>query len=214
MQLITLITGPIEVNTYILFGKNASECLVVDPSDTGMVEEQLQKYDVKPTHILLTHGHFDHILSVADLQQKYGARVAIHEADANMLLNNPKNLNVLMGASIKSCTPDVLLKGGEALCCAGFDVKVMHTPGHTKGCVCYILEEERLIFSGDTLFRLSVGRSDLPGGDAHALYASIANGLFALAGDYDVYPGHMDKTTLEFERKRNPFVNRWSPDTW
>lgn len=214
MQLISLITGPVEVNTYILFGKNEGECLVVDPSDTGMIVAELDKRALAPTHTLLTHGHFDHILSVADLKEKYGAKVAIHESDADMLTNNKKSLNALMGMGVKPCAPDILLKGGETLSCAGFEVKALHTPGHSKGSVCYVLEEERIVFSGDTLFRLTVGRTDLPGGSANELYESIANGLFRLEGEFDVYPGHMDKTTLEYERQRNPFVNRWSPDTW
>ncbi|HWQ58151.1 MAG TPA: MBL fold metallo-hydrolase [Clostridia bacterium] len=214
MELVTLITGPIEVNTYILYGKNAGECLIVDPSDTAMVEAECRKLAVRPTHILLTHGHFDHILSVADLQKTYGAKVCIHEADSAALTGGRMSLSAMMGMGVKRCAPDILLKGGETLSCAGFSVKVLHTPGHSKGSVCYAIEEEKLVFSGDTLFRLSVGRTDLPGGDANELYSSIAYCLFRLEGEYDVYPGHMEKTSLEYERQRNPFVNRWSPDTW
>lgn len=214
MELITLITGPIEVNTYIAFGKNEGECFIVDPSDTGMVVEALEKHALRPTHILLTHGHFDHILSVAELQEKYGAQVCIHEADAASLSSNQASLSMMVGFGVKQCTPDVLLKGGETLSCAGFPIQVLHTPGHSKGSACYVLEEERAIFSGDTLFRLSVGRTDLPGGDADELYSSIAYCLFRLKGEYDVYPGHMGKTTLEYERQRNPFVNHGSAETW
>ncbi len=214
MQLITLITGPIEVNTYLLYGKNEGECFIVDPSDTAMVVRELEAHALCPTHILLTHGHFDHILSVADLKEKYGAVVCIHETEASALTGGRASLSMMAGMGVERCEPDVLLRGGENLCCAGFDVKVLATPGHSKGSVCYVLEEEKLIFSGDTLFRLSVGRSDLPGGNSNELHDSIAYALFALPGDYDVYPGHMEKTTLAFERQRNPFVNRWSPDTW
>ena len=214
MQLITLITGPIEVNTYLIFGKNEGECFIVDPSDTDMVVQELERLALKPTHILLTHGHFDHILSVADLRERYGCAVCIHEADAEALSSSSKSLSVMMGFGVKHCTPDMLLKGGELLSCAGFSEKVLSTPGHSKGSVCYVLEGERALFSGDTLFHLSVGRTDLPGGDAGELYASIAYCLFRLGGAYDVYPGHMQKTTLDYERQRNPFVNRWSPETW
>jgi glyoxylase-like metal-dependent hydrolase (beta-lactamase superfamily II) len=214
MQLITLVTGPIEVNTYIAFGKNEGECFIVDPSDTDMVARELEARALRPTHILLTHGHFDHILSVADLKERYGCAVCIHEADAEALSSSRKSLSMMMGFGVKPCQPDMLLKGGEILSCAGFPVKVLSTPGHSKGSVCYALEEERAVFSGDTLFRLSVGRTDLPGGNANELYASIAYCLFRLEGEYDVYPGHMEKTTLDYERQRNPFVNRWSPETW
>lgn len=214
MELVTLITGPVDANTYILFGKNEGECLIIDPSDTDMVVEELDKHGLTPTHILLTHGHFDHILSVADLKEKYGAKACIHEADADALTGGRISLSALMGMGVKRCAPDMLLKGGETLDCAGFTVKVLHTPGHSKGSVCYVLEQERIVFSGDTLFHLSIGRMDLPGGDADELYSSIAYCLFRLEGEYEVYPGHMDKTSLDYERQRNPFVNRWSPDTW
>lgn len=214
MQLITLLTGPLEVNTYIAYGKNEGECFIVDPSDKAKVMKALEENALRPTHILLTHGHFDHILAVADLQEEYGAKVVIHEADAAALTGGGPSLSMMAGMGVKRCTPDMLLKGGETLTPAGFSVKVLATPGHSRGSVCYVLEEERAIFVGDTLFRLSVGRSDLPGGNADELYDSIAHSLFRLAGDYDVYPGHMDQTTLEFERLRNPFINRWSPDTW
>ena len=214
MELVTLITGPVEVNTYILFGKNGGECLIVDHSDTDMVAQELEKRELKPTHILLTHGHFDHILSVADLQEQYGAKVCIHEQDAAALTGGRLSLGAMMGMGVRRCAPDMLLKGGETLDCAGFSVKVLHTPGHSKGSVCYVLGEEKLIFSGDTLFRLSVGRTDLPGGEANELYSSIAYCLFRLEGEYAVYPGHMEQTSLDYERRRNPFVNRWTPDTW
>ena len=159
-------------------------------------------------------GLFDHILSVADLKEKYGAKACIHEADADALTGGRISLSALMGMGVKRCAPDMLLKGGETLDCAGFTVKVLHTPCHSKGSVCYVLEQERIVFSGDTLFHLSIGRTDLPGGDADELYSSIAYCLFRLEGEYEVYPGHMDKTSLDYERQRNPFVNRWSPDTW
>lgn len=214
MELVTLITGPIDVNTYLLFGKENGKCLIVDPSDTAMVKAELEKRGLTPTHVLITHGHFDHILSVADLQREYGAKVVIHREDAPALTEPESGLAMFPGIKVQGCAPDVLLDGGETLSCAGFAVNVLHTPGHSKGGVCYVLEEERLIFCGDTLFRLSVGRTDFTGGSPQELYGSIKNRLFALEGDYDVYPGHMRKTTLQFEREHNPFMLRWSPETW
>lgn len=214
MEIVSLVTGPIEVNTYIVFGKTPGKCFIVDPSDTDAVVETLEKRGLCPTHILLTHGHFDHIIAVADLKKKYGAEVAIHAAEAAALSSSRANLSLMTGFTVKPCEPDVLLHGGETLSCAGFVIKVLHTPGHSKGSVCYVLEQERALFSGDTLFFMSVGRSDLAGGDPHELYDSVVYCLFRLEGDYRVYPGHMSKTTLQYERDSNPFVNGEGPETW
>lgn len=205
MEVIRLITGPVDVNTYIAYKEDGGECFIVDPSDTEWVVRALNEHGLKPTHILLTHGHFDHVLSVADLQKKYGAKVAIHALDAD-ILNGHDKLALYSGIKITPCAPDILLEGGEVLECAGYEIDVLPTPGHTPGGVCYLVESERVIFSGDTLFRLSVGRSDFVGGDAKALISSIKNELFTLEGDYTVYPGHMDKTSLDYERHHNPFA--------
>lgn len=214
MQPITLITGPLEVNTYIMLGARAGECFIVDPSDAALVRDTMVEHGVAPTHILLTHGHFDHILAVAQLQKEFGAKVCIHEADEEALYSKRASLSVLAGMEVPPCHADVLLQGGETLDAAGFSVKVLHTPGHAPGCVCYLLAQERILFSGDTLFRLSVGRSDLKGGSERELYESIAYTLFPLPGDYDVYPGHLRKTTLEFERQHNPVMRDWSAGLW
>ena len=101
---------------------------------------------------------------------------------------------------------DIILHGGECFTAAGIEFSVLHTPGHTKGGVCYVIEKERVIFSGDTLFRLSVGRTDLDGGDNDALYNSLLLLTGRLKGDYRVFPGHMGETTLDFERKHNPYL--------
>ena len=209
MQPITLLTGPLEVNTYIMPGTCAGKCFVVDPSDFALVRDAMAEHGLTPTHILLTHGHFDHNLAVAALQKEFGAKVCIHGADAEALYSKRASLSVLAGMEVPPCRADMLLAGGETIDAAGIRIKVLHTPGHSKGSVCYLLEQERILFSGDTLFRLSVGRTDLQGGSEQELYESIAYTLFPLAGDYDVYPGHMRKTTLEFERQHNPVMRDW-----
>lgn len=214
MEPITLLTGPLDVNTYIMYGKQEGTCFVVDPSDFKAVKEVMERENLVPTHVLLTHGHFDHILAVAALQQEYGAKVCIHRADEAALHDFKASLSLMAGIKVPPCTADVLLEGGEVFDAAGFTVKVLHTPGHSKGSVCFLLEEERTIFAGDTLFRLSVGRSDLKGGSEEELYSSIAYTLFALPGDYTVYPGHMRRTTLQFERDNNPIMRSWGNVQW
>lgn len=202
----TIECGPLNANCYLLW--HNGECFAVDPADDGPILALLEKEGLKLTHILLTHGHFDHVMGVAALCEKTGATVCIQEEDADMLLNPEGSLAGLMGVRVPPVRADRLVQDGDVLSCAGFDVRVLHTPGHSPGCVCYVIEAERILFSGDTLFRLSVGRSDFPGSDEAALRHSIAEKLFALEGEYTVYPGHMRSTTLDFERARNPFIRR------
>src|SRR5574344_1916359 len=212
MEIASLITGPVDVNTYIVYGKNKGECIVIDPSDTELVNKKLNQLDVKPTAVLLTHVHFDHIVSVADIQRQYNARVYRHEIDEPGLRDPKVNLCDMAHIAIPPCHADVKLKGGETVHESGFDIKVISTPGHTKGSLSYAIEDNgrKALFTGDCLFRLSIGRSDFPGGDHKELLDSIGKALFTLDGDYEVYPGHMGASTLQFEREHNPFMRRWS----
>ncbi len=214
MQLITLLTGPLDVNTYIMLGAEEGACFIVDPADAAPVRETMEEHGVKPTHILLTHSHFDHILAVAELQKEFGAKVCIHALEAAALADDRASLSAMAGVHVPPCAADVRLQGGESFAAAGFRVEVIHTPGHSRGSVCYLLEQERILFAGDTLFRLSVGRTDFPGGSERELFDSISYKLFALRGDYAVYPGHMRKTTIEFERQHNPVMRSWGMGLW
>ena len=141
MEIASLITGPVGVNTYIVYGKNKGECIVIDPSDTELVNKKLNQLDVKPTAVLLTHGHFDHIVSVADIQRQYNARVYIHEIDEPGLRDPKVNLCDMAHIAIPPCHADVKLKGGETVHESGFDIKVISTPGHTKGSLSYAIED-------------------------------------------------------------------------
>ncbi|MBQ9833372.1 MAG: MBL fold metallo-hydrolase, partial [Clostridia bacterium] len=127
---------------------------------------------------------------------------------------NSINLSSMAGAFVAPSSADIILRDGDVLDILGKKIKVLHTPGHSKGGVCYLLENERVIFSGDTLFRLSVGRTDFDNCDADALFDGIEQKLFTLEGDYTIYPGHMRSTTLTFEKERNPFVKRRSCTLW
>lgn len=210
MKLHVMQTGVLDVNTYILYGKVEGECVIIDPSGARKITAFLESEGIKPTHILITHPHFDHIMAVAQLRETYDAKVCLYHAGAGMM-EHPEGYAHL---SVRGAQVDVPFKDGDILKAAGYSIRVMHTPGHEAAAVCYILYDERVIFSGDTLFRLGVGRSDLPGGDAKTLYDSIAYKLFTLDGDYTVYPGHERETTLEFERQHNPFMRRYHPKTW
>jgi glyoxylase-like metal-dependent hydrolase (beta-lactamase superfamily II) len=179
---------------------------VIDPGGSEEVLNSLKQNGLTCKAILLTHGHFDHIGGVKQIKDETGAKLYIHEADADKLSSNRRNLAVLVGDKIAPAEPDVLLRGGETLDIACLTIQVLHTPGHTKGGVCYVVDRERTIFSGDTLFRNSVGRTDFPGGSLDEIHHSVVDVLFALDGDYAVYCGHEESTTLDYERARNPIL--------
>ena len=211
MHILCVPTGPLGTNTYIVYSELGTEekpadCAVIDPAASKPIIKKLRELNLRCTHILLTHGHFDHIMGVAKLKEEDGAQVFIHKDDAAALSGGEASLAYMAGTFVTSCEVDRLLEDGDTFTAAGMNFKVIHTPGHTPGGVCFVVESENVIFSGDTLFRLSVGRSDLRGGDGMQLYESIAFRLFTLAGDYRVLPGHEDETTLDFERRHNPFM--------
>ncbi len=198
--------GPCFTNTVIITRKNSDSAVIVDP-EIGIdgVKEILKRFDcdIAKSNILITHGHFDHTGDVSDLS-KLGAKVYISETDYRLLesCNFDFKLNGFLDTAVKPFKADVLVNDGDTVNVSGIEFKVMLTAGHTAGSVCYISDLYRFILSGDTLFRLGVGRTDLPHGDATAMSNSIKR-LFSLIGDYTVYPGHGQITTLEFERKYN-----------
>lgn len=206
MEIIPLVLGHLSTNTYIVFEKSGGDCVVIDPANSHKVFEEMEKYNLHCSHILLTHGHFDHIMGVAELKEHENSIVMIHRAEANAFTDTSINLTRMTGALIKHCEIDVLLEDEQIFTAAGITFRVIHTPGHSPGGVCFVVESEKVIFSGDTLFRLSVGRSDFVGSSTQQLYESIAYRLFPLHGDYRVLPGHSRATTLDFEREHNPFV--------
>ena len=205
MQLITLPCGPLAVNTYLVHDDEGGPCAVVDPGDGEAVLERLQREGLACGLILLTHGHFDHIWGVQALSAATGAPVAIHEDDADKLQSSCKSLALMIGRPLPKAQASRLLHDGDTLRCGALSFRVLHTPGHSEGGVCYVLEREGVIFCGDTLFFEGVGRTDFPGADYGALGRSVRGKLFALEGDYALYPGHGEATTLAHERRCNPY---------
>ena len=181
-----LTVGPVQTCCYILSREDRDDCLIIDP---GAEPERIRKAlgSRKLTAILLTHGHFDHIGAVEALMAP-DAELLIHEKDAPLLTDPELNCSWLMpGKSVTAPQATRLLREGDRLTLAGLNIQVLHTPGHTPGGVCYLIEGE--LFTGDTLFEHGWGRTDLPGGDEHALFDSLRR-LMALSRSMPIHPGH------------------------
>lgn len=194
------------INNYIITDVETGATAVVDPSlpEESLIEK-LNGKDVK--YILLTHGHFDHICGAKLVKEKTGAKVVIHKDDEGLLSDGDKNLfnESCKGYVLPVVEADIAAEDGTELEFGNSKITVMHTPGHTLGGVCYLLKEEKIMFSGDTLFKLCAGRTDFYGGNGRQELRSLAK-IGELEGDYKVYPGHEEDTTLDFERENNRYM--------
>ena len=205
-EVLRYIVGPVCTNCYLLVNHKTGELLVVDPGDQAqLIEKQIEKTGAKPVAILLTHGHFDHAGAAEELADKYQISIYAHEAERETLEDPGLNLCGMIGEH-KVYHADIFVKDEEVLNLAGFSIRVFFTPGHTIGGCCYYIADEKILFSGDTLFQESVGRTDFPRGSASDLIRAIREKLMPLPDDVTVYTGHDESTLIGYERIHNPYL--------
>ncbi len=205
MEIFHLRLGMIQTNCYLVTNKETKKLVIVDPGDEAeKVSGFIDREGYVPVAILLTHGHFDHVMAAADLHKKYNIDIYAHEAEKETMENPEINACGMIGRH-ETYFATKYVKDGDVLDFAGFHFKVLHTPGHTPGGVCYYEEFEHTLFSGDTLFCQSVGRTDFPRGSMSQLVRSIKEKLLVLPDYVDVFPGHEGVTTIGDEKTYNPY---------
>mgnify|MGYP002553319021 CR=1 FL=1 len=200
------VLGPVGTNCYLIINKENNESIIIDPADSPeSIYDMVVRSASRPQAILLTHGHFDHIGAANEVREHYGIKIYA-SCDEEKLLDSPaRNLSNAYGMSLR-VTADVLHNDGDILELAGLKIKAIHTPGHTVGGCCYYFPYQNVVFSGDTLFCTSVGRTDFPKGSAAQIIRSIKEKLLPLPDETTVYTGHNDITTIGTERMYNPYL--------
>lgn len=206
MKIEHYVVGMVQTNCYFAINGQTKECLVIDPGDRAdFLAEKLAAGGYTPVAILLTHAHFDHIMGVEGLRRQFQIPVYVHTDDADMLQQPQLNCGSMIGTNV-TLQADEQLSDGEELTLAGMRFQVLHTPGHTPGGACYYFPEAEVLFSGDTLFCESIGRTDLPGGSMSQLVRSVREKLYRLPDLTIVYPGHGEPTKISTEKQYNAFV--------
>ena len=201
----TIPLGMLGTNSYLLIDEPSKEAVIIDLGGdyTGIFEE-IKRYNANLKYILNTHGHFDHMLALAELKAATGARLSIFEKTERFLEDRVLNLCHYMGIELSPTKADNILYDGDIINFGENRIMVIATPGHTEDCICLLCG--KTLISGDTLFRLSVGRWDHPTGNMKEEIESIQNRLMTLDDDVSVYPGHGEPTTIGDERRGNPYI--------
>lgn len=208
LEIKSLLLGNIMTNCYLLMNKETNEMLIIDPADQAFgIQKRVEAMEAKPVAILLTHGHFDHMLAADELRKKYGCEIYAHVKEKAVLEDPMLNLSGVWEAGT-ALSADRYVKEGEQLELAGFSIRVLFTPGHTQGSCCYCFPEEGVLISGDTLFQGSCGRTDFPTSSVQDMMKSLKRLVDELPDDTAVYPGHNSPTTIADEKRWNPFIPR------
>ncbi|MEK7822023.1 MAG: MBL fold metallo-hydrolase [Planctomycetota bacterium] len=216
MKIETLIVGPLDVGCYILANED-NEAVIIDPGgDADEIIKFIKGHKLQPRYLINTHGHGDHIGANKELKALFPElKICIHEEDKEALTNPFKNLSALGGFQskdyiLRSPPADVTLKEGDRITLGKIRLEVLHTPGHTPGGICLLGRSEDdkpdVLFSGDSLFQGSIGRTDFPGGNQQDLVKSLREKVLTLKEDTIVYPGHGPSTTIGYEKVNNPYL--------
>lgn len=212
MQELIVITnqlGDFMTNCYTVYNAVTRDAVLIDPAcNARFLNNILVNEQLNCVAILLTHGHYDHIGALPELMELVGHKVPIYaSAEEEDVLNDPrKNLSTMLSGQMVTVKPDILLQDDQEIELLDTKLRCFLVPGHTKGGMCYYFAENGILFSGDTLFARSIGRSDFPTGDGIRLVKSIKEKLMTLPDETIVYPGHNERTTIEKERNANPFI--------
>ncbi len=206
MLIKSMVVGSLESNCYLVADEESKEAIIIDPGAEGeKIRRLIEKGELVPAYIVNTHGHIDHIGANGYLKEKLGdIRISIHPADAQMLIDPLQNLSSFAGQSNPSPAADLMLEDSYEIKLGKLSLKVVHSPGHTPGGICLVTEGK--VFTGDTLFAGSVGRTDLPGGSMDSLQRAIREKLLTLPDETIIYPGHGPHSTIGREKEDNPFV--------
>lgn len=206
MILVKLVVGPLQVNCFILADDKTKEAIVIDPGDDAQdILRIIREKGLKVKSIVNTHAHFDHVGANRAIKEATGAELLLHEDDAAVLATVSNQSRSFGMDSVSSPAPDRLLKHGDVITAGEISLKVLHTPGHTPGGISLL--EEGMVFTGDSLFAGSIGRTDFPGGDLTTLIRSIKRHLMILPDNTKVFSGHGPASTIGDERAENPFLN-------
>jgi len=209
MMLVRLVVGPLQVNCFIVFDEKTKDAVVIDPGDNADdILRVIKEKGLKVKYIVNTHAHFDHVGANRAIKDATGAELLLHEADAPVLAAVERQSRSFGMKPVTSPPPDRLLKHGDVINAGEVSLKVLHTPGHTPGGISLL--EQGMVFTGDSLFAGSIGRTDFPGGDLKTLLRAIKENLMVLPDDTKVFSGHGPASTIGDERRENPFLNKHS----
>lgn len=205
LKIIKMPAGRLGANSYIVYSENTRQGIVIDPGgDADLLLKKIEENNLDIEYIVLTHGHGDHIGGVEGLETALDAKVLVHKEDAEMISNPEINLSKMIGLGDISLKADRKLSHGDVLEIGDLKFHILHTPGHTRGGIS--LKAENYLFTGDTLFQGSIGRTDLIGGDYKTLIDSIKREILTLEDDIIILPGHGENTTVGQEKKINPYL--------
>ncbi len=213
MKIQSFTFNPFSENTYVLYD-DSGECAIVDPGCYGPVEEQeladfITSENLKPMRLINTHCHIDHVMGVPFVSSQYGLALEMHEGELPVLRFTDQSAMMFGTPVAPMPEPDRFIREGDIISFGNTKLEVFFTPGHSPASICFYERKHKQLISGDVLFKGSIGRTDLPGGNYETLMNSIFNKLLVLDDEVKVFPGHMEETTIGEERRSNPFILEW-----